>query len=345
VKAIRWIKIGITVTLFAGFLFFIVFFGGEIVQAMFPLGIGIAISYILLPLVDYFEKIKIPRTVGILFAILFSIIVILAIFIWLIPILANNIKELTRVLPELFSSVFNDFISFIEKNVPENWHSDIMQEIDNLFLNIQQRIFAGLYGLISLLPKTLSLIIDVLIGWILSFYILKDKELIVRNFKYIFPEKYREEIVCFLRDIHRVVIRFIQGQLLIAIIIGIIETIGLYLTGIPYAPLLGFIGGISNVIPYFGPYIGAVPAVTIALTISPWKAIWTILVFVIVQQIDNVFLSPRIIKEKLGLHPITTIMSVLVGGRLFGFFGLVFAVPLVAMIKIILKKAYRIISG
>ena len=318
-KAIRWIKIGITVTLFAGFLFFIVFFGGEIVQAMFPLGIGIAISYILLPLVDYFEKIKIPRTVGILFAILFSIIVILAIFIWLIPILANNIKELTRVLPELFSSVFNDFISFIEKNVPENWHSDIMQEIDNLFLNIQQRIFAGLYGLISLLPKTLSLIIDVLIGWILSFYILKDKELIVRNFKYIFPEKYREEIVCFLRDIHRVVIRFIQGQLLIAIIIGIIETIGLYLTGIPYAPLLGFIGGISNVIPYFGPYIGAVPAVTIALTISPWKAIWTILVFVIVQQIDNVFLSPRIIKEKLGLHPITTIMSVLVGGRLFGF--------------------------
>lgn len=344
-KAIRWIKIGITVTLFAGFLFFIVFFGGEIVQAMFPLGIGIAISYILLPLVDYFEKIKIPRTVGILFAILFSIIVILAIFIWLIPILANNIKELTRVLPELFSSVFNDFISFIEKNVPENWHSDIMQEIDNLFLNIQQRIFAGLYGLISLLPKTLSLIIDVLIGWILSFYIIKDKELIVRNFKYIFPEKYREEIVCFLRDIHRVVIRFIQGQLLIAIIIGIIETIGLYLTGIPYAPLLGFIGGISNVIPYFGPYIGAVPAVTIALTISPWKAIWTILVFVIVQQIDNVFLSPRIIKEKLGLHPITTIMSVLVGGRLFGFFGLVFAVPLVAMIKIILKKAYRIISG
>ena len=161
--------------------FFIVFFGGEIVQAMFPLGIGIAISYILLPLVDYFEKIKIPRTVGILFAILFSIIVILAIFIWLIPILANNIKELTRVLPELFSSVFNDFISFIEKNVPENWHSDIMQEIDNLFLNIQQRIFAGLYGLISLLPKTLSLIIDVLIGWILSFYILKDKELIVET--------------------------------------------------------------------------------------------------------------------------------------------------------------------
>jgi predicted PurR-regulated permease PerM len=191
----------------------------------------------------------------------------------------------------------------------------------------------------------LSVIIDILVGWILSFYILRDKELIVRKLKYVFPEKYREEIICFLRDIHRVVIRFIQGQILIAVIIGIIETIGLYIAGIPYAPLLGMIGGISNVIPYFGPYIGAVPAVAVALTISPWKAALAIIVFVIVQQIDNIILSPRIIKGKLGLHPVTTIMSVLVGGRLFGFTGLVLAVPLTAMVKIILKKAYRIISG
>lgn len=344
-KSSRWVKTGIVIALLAGFLFFIFIFGREILRAVFPLVIGIAVSYILLPLVEFFEKLKISRTLGILFSILFSIIIILAIFIWLIPILANNIKELTRVLPELLYSSFSNFMSFIEKNAPDNWHSDIMQEIDNLFINMQQRFITGLYGFISLLPKTVSVIIDILVGWILSFYILKDKDLIVKNLKYIFPEKYREEILCFIRDIHRVVVRFIQGQILIAFIIGVIETIGLYIAGIPYAPLLGFIGGISNVIPYFGPYIGAIPAVTIALTISPLKAGLTILVFVVVQQIDNLFLSPRIIKEKLGLHPITTIMSVLVGGQLFGFFGLVFAVPLVAMIKIILNKVYRIISG
>lgn len=344
-KASRWLKIGIPVALFAGLLFFIISFGTEIVKAMLPLIIGILISYILLPLVDYFDKLKIPRTMGIVFSILFSILLILAVFIWLIPILVNNVKELTKVLPELFDSTFSSFISFIERNAPDNWHSGIMLEVDNVFLRMQQKLVKALYEFVSLLPKTITVIIDVLIGWILSFYILKDKELIISNFKYIFPEKYKEEIICFLRDIHRVVIRFIQGQMLIAIIIGILEMVGLYIAGVPYAPLLGFIGGVSNIIPYFGPYIGAVPAVTIALTVSPWKALWTILIFVIVQQIDNVFLSPRIIKGKLGLHPITTIMSVLVGGRLFGFFGLVFAVPLVAMIKIILNKVYRIISG
>ena len=116
-----------------------------------------------------------------------------------------------------------------------------------------------------------------------------------------------------MRDIHRVALKFIQGQIIIAIIIGIIETIGLYIVGMPYAIFLGFIGGISNIIPYFGPYIGAVPAVVIALTISPWKALLVISVFVIVQQLDNIILTPKIIKGKLGLHPIITIMSVLVG--------------------------------
>lgn len=344
-KVGRWIKIGILVALFAGLLFFIIVFGKDILKAMVPLGIGIIVSYILLPLVDYFDRVKISRTAGILLSILISVIFILAIFIWMIPVLINNIKDLTRVLPELSGSVFSNFVSFMERNVPGSLRRNIMQEIDNAFLKLQQSLVTEMYDLVSRLPKTLTVIIDILVGWVLSFYILKDKELIIRNLKYIFPEKYREEIICFLRDIHMVVIRFIQGQILIAIIIGIIETIGLYIVGIPYAPLLGFIGGISNVIPYFGPYIGAVPAVIIALTVSPWKAIWTALVFIIVQQIDNVFLSPRIIKGKLGLHPITTILAVLVGGRLFGFFGLVFAVPLVAMVKIIVKKVHRIVSG
>ncbi|NLX76597.1 MAG: AI-2E family transporter [Clostridiaceae bacterium] len=344
-KAVRWVKTGIPAALLAGFLFFIVFFGKEIIKAMVPLGIATAISYILLPVVDYSEKLKMPRTVGIIISILLSMVVILAVFVWIIPILANNISDISRALPELFNSVFNNIVYFVEKNAPDDWHNDIMQEINNLFSRLQQELITGLYGFFSILPETLSVIIDILVGWILSFYILRDKELIVRKLKYVFPEKYREEIICFLRDIHRVVIRFIQGQILIAVIIGIIETIGLYIAGIPYAPLLGMIGGISNVIPYFGPYIGAVPAVAVALTISPWKAALAIIVFVIVQQIDNIILSPRIIKGKLGLHPVTTIMSVLVGGRLFGFTGLVLAVPLTAMVKIILKKAYRIISG
>ena len=152
-------------------------------------------------------------------------------------------------------------------------------------------------------------------------------------------------MVCFFRDIHQVVLRFIQGQIIIAIIISIIETLGLILIGMPYAPLLGFIGGVSNIIPYFGPYIGAVPALAVALTMSPWMALWTAIVFLVVQQVDNIYLSPRIMEGKLGLHPVTTILAVIVGGKLFGMLGLLFSVPLVAMLKILLKRLYRFVSG
>lgn len=344
-KASRLLRTGIPVVLVAGVIFLIAFWGREILQAFFPLFTGIIVSYILLPLAEFFEKQKVSRTLSIFFSIFLSLIVILMIFVLLIPVLADNIKDLTKVLPDLYNSAISSLMNFIRKNTPENMQNGIIRETENFFLNLQQRFVGNLHGFIDILPKTLPVIIDILAGWILSYYILRDREKIIEKFKYIFPKKYREEIVCFMRDIHRIVVKFIQGQILIALIVGFFETTGLYIVGVPYAPLLGFIGGISNIIPYFGPYIGAVPAITVALALSPGKAVLSVLVFVTVQQIDNLFLTPRIIKEKLGLHPVTTIMSVIIGGRLFGFFGLIFTVPLVAMIKIAIKKVYRIISG
>lgn len=344
-KASRWIKAGISVALAAGFIFFIVLWGSEILNALFPFFTGIIFSYVLLPLAECFERLKISRTLSILFSILLSLVIVILIFVWLIPVLLNNIKDLTRVLPELYHSVSSNITEFVERNAPDSMHSNIRHEIDRFFIGLQQVFLDSLHDFLSLLPRTLSVLVDILVGWILSFYILKDRELIIENLKHVFPEKYREGAVCFVRDIHKIVVRFIQGQIFIAFIVGIIETAGLYIAGIPYAPLLGFIGGISNVIPYFGPYIGAVPAVTIALTVSPWKAVLAAFVFVVAQQIDNLFLSPRILKEKLGLHPVTIIMSVTAGGRLFGFFGLVFAVPLAAVLKTVFQRLYRAISG
>lgn len=314
-------------------------------QAMLPLGIGIVIAYILLPVVEALDNLKISRVFSILISFALSIFIILVILLWLIPIFIENIKDLTTVLPGMFEETFNNLKGFIERNIPLGWQQGILRELDNSFEKVQDRITQAMYDLISSLPGTISFILDVLLAWILSFYILKDKEQLVSNLKFFFPKSIRGEMVCFFRDIHRVVLRFIQGQVLIALIISIIETLGLYLVGMPYAPLLGFIGGLSNIIPYFGPYIGAVPALAVALTLSPWKAVWTAVVFLVVQQLDNIYLSPRIMEGKLGLHPVTTILAVIVGGKLFGMVGLLLSVPLVAMLKILIKRVYRTVSG
>ncbi len=344
-KAGRWTQIGILAALFAGLLFFIIRYGKAFMQAMLPLGIGIVIAYILLPLVEALDNLKISRIFSILISFALSLFIILVILLWLIPIFIENIKDLTTVLPGMFEETFKNLRLLIERNVPLSWQQGILQEMDNSFVKMQDRMTQAMYNLISSLPGTISFILDALLAWILSFYILKDKEQLVNNLKFFFPKSIRGEMVCFFRDIHRVVLRFIQGQVLIAIIISIIETLGLYLVGMPYAPLLGFIGGLSNIIPYFGPYIGAVPALAVALTLSPWKAVWTAVVFLVVQQLDNIYLSPRIMEGKLGLHPVMTILAVIVGGKLFGMAGLLFSVPLVAMLKILVKRLYRTVSG
>ena len=341
----RWIRISILSGLVLGILFSALYFGKSLLQAMLPLGLGVVIAYIELPIVEYADKLKISRTISILLSFLISFFIIIITLLCIIPLLVDNIKGLTSFIPGAFNTILNYVLSFIETNVPSVWQQDILIELDNNFMKLQSRIMQEIYNFISNIPKRIFFIFDVIIGWILSFYILRDKEQIKEGIKHFFPTIYREDMICFFRDIHRVVLRFIQGQISIAVIIAIIETAGLYIIGMQYAPILGFFGGISNVIPYFGPYIGAIPALAVAVTISPWKAFWTAIVFIIAQQIDNIILSPRIMKGKLGLHPVTTIMAVIVGGRLFGIPGMMLSVPLIAMLKILLKRIFKVVSG
>lgn len=344
-KAGKWIRIGILAALVAGLLFLLMRYTKQVLKAAAPLWLGIIAAYFLLPVVEWLDKRKLSKNSSIIAAFALSVMIILVILLWLIPILIDNIKDLTEVIPDLCSTTMHNIKGFIEKNTPEQWRGAVLKEIDNKLTLLSENITEVLYGFISALPGTVSFIIDILLAWIISFYILKDRERIIRNLKCFFPEQLREDAVCFFRDIHRVVLRFIQGQVFIALILAVIETFGLYIIGMTYAPLLGFIGGVSNIIPYFGPYIGSVPAIAVALATSPWKALWTAAVFITAQQLDNIFLSPKIMKGKLGLHPVTTIMAVIVGGRLFGVPGLLFGVPAAAMLKIAGKKALRLISG
>lgn len=344
-KAGKWVCIVILAVLVAGLLFFLIRYAKQVMKAAAPLWLAILAAYCMLPVVEWLDKSKLSKNTSIVVSFALSILVILVILLWLIPVLIENIKDLTEVIPDLCSNAIKSIKGFIEKNTPEQWRATVLNEIDNKFDLLAERITEALYIFISELPGTVSFIFDILLAWIISFYILRDRERIIGNLKYIFPEQYRDDAVCFFRDIHRIVLRFIQGQVFIALILAAVETFGLYIIGMPYAPLLGFIGGVSNIIPYFGPYIGAVPAIAVALAESPWKALWTAVVFIIAQQFDNIFLSPKIMNGKLGLHPVTTIMAVIIGGRLFGVPGLLFGVPAAAMLKIAGKKALRFMSG
>jgi len=204
-------------------------------------------------------------------------------------------------------------------------------------------LVSGLKKSLSMCIDGISMFFDFLMAMIIAYYLMKDADFFREGFLSLFPRKWRNGIITTAREINAVVSNFIKGQLLTALIVGCLEAIGLLIIKVRYPVVLGFVGGIANIIPYFGPFIGAIPAVAVALLQSPAKVIWTIVVFTLIQQIDNNFISPKIIEGRLGLHPVTTILVVLVGGEFFGIFGMLVSVPAAAILKIILKRTIKAI--
>jgi predicted PurR-regulated permease PerM len=179
----------------------------------------------------------------------------------------------------------------------------------------------------------INILLYFVVGPLLGIYILMDADRLRDVFIRVMPKKYRKDVGNTIDRISHVAGRYIRGQILVSIIIGILCTIVLLVLRVDFAILLGAIAGIFNLIPLLGPIIGGIPAALAALFISPLKALLVILLFIAIQQIDNYVISPNVMKYQVGVHPGLIIFSLMAGGALFGFWGLLIAVPTVAIVQ------------
>lgn len=338
----------IVVLLIAALAYFVYTYRGKIARVLSPFFITVLLVYIVKPLSDRLTAKRIPVSISILIVYLFMLALLAAISIYLVPELAANIRELMETLPQFISSyesLFNDLLSIINSS---NWSEQVKSAIFDQIANTADQAQAFLVRLLEdglkLIVDMARIIVDLTIALVLTYYTIKDGEKFKEYTLLLLPRRWRNGMTGACKEINRILAGFIQGQLMIAFIVGIMETIGLMIVGMRYPLVLGMIGGLANIIPYFGPYIGAVPALAIALTISPMKAVWTVVVFLAVQQIDNNFISPKMIEGKLGLHPVATIFAVLAGGEFFGIMGMLLAVPVMAILRVIINKAVEAIA-
>lgn len=333
--------IGFSLLIF-GVVLFIYYFSNKIFKIISPLLIAVVIAYVIYPLVIKFERKGFKRSISIIVIYSFIILVLIFFSVYIMPYVLNNAKELFSTLPSITNEYQEFFNSFISKIKTSRWPPEvknlIFREIDNATILLQQYTQQAMKKSLGLIASSIAILVNAVLSMIIAYYFLKDINEIKRSALMIAPKRMRNELVNIGRELNAIISHFIQGQLLTACIVGTLETLGLYFVHVKYPFALGLIGGIANIIPYFGPFLGAIPAVAIALIDSPSKALLTILVFIIVQQIDNAFISPKIIEGKLGLHPITTIVAVLVGGEFFGIIGMLIGVPVTAMIKVLLKR-------
>lgn len=323
-------------------LYFIYVYRSKIGRIVSPFLIAIVISYLVYPLVVRLERKNIPRTKGIILVYSVMILVFSAVFVFIIPELISNTRQLINALPEIISqyqALFNELISSLKNSrLPDEIKDMMFKEINSGAELAQNYIANGLKKTMYGLADMVTVLLDVLLAMVIAYYFIKDSEAFKFLALSIVPRKWRKDIILAGREINAVLSNFILGQLLVALIVGAIEVAGLILLRVKYPVILGVIGGITNVIPYFGPIIGAIPSVAVALLESPLKALWTIILFTVVQQIDNVIITPKIVEGRVGLHPVATILAVLIGGEFFGIIGMLVAVPVAAMLKIIITR-------
>lgn len=313
-----------------------------------PFLMTVPLVYIVKPVATRLAAKKIPINAAILLVYFFFIAVAVSIAIFFIPQLAANIRDLMETLPELMERYEQIFNSLLKSIKASNWSDQvkeaIFKEIESGTEMIRELLVRFLENGLNTIMDVARKLVDLTVAMVIAYYVIKDGETFRDFALLLLPRRMRTGLTGIGKEISRILAGFIQGQLMTALIVGVLETMGLMLVKMKYPLVLGMIGGLANIIPYFGPYIGVLPAVAVALTISPLKAVWVLVVFIVVQQLDNNFISPKMIEGRLGLHPVATIFAVLAGGEFFGILGMLLAVPAMAILRVLFNKAVKAVA-
>ncbi|VTU48011.1 AI-2E family transporter [Latilactobacillus sakei] len=318
---------------------------GTFISTLFGPIIGAGLLFYLFnPLINLLGKLKISRkwAIAIIFIVFFGgIIFIVALA---IPQLIHQVTQVVTNLPDYVHRL-QDIIDKISTN-PHLKNIDVNKYVNQLDLkpskiaeNIMKSFTSG-FG--SMIGAVTSVTIGVFTVPIMLFYMLKDGHRLIPNIQKMLPDRYNDQVADLLRKMGATISAYIGGQALECLFVGVFTFIGYLIIGMPYAYLLGFIAGVSNIIPYLGPYIGIAPALIISLSISIPKTIMVIVVVVIVQQIDGNLIYPNVIGRSLDIHPLTIIIILLVAGNIYGILGMILAIPFYAVTKTVVVYLYDI---
>lgn len=318
-----------------------------ILQILSPFICAAIIAYILNPIMNIFEKrFKFKRGISLLltYAIIIAVIIITGVYV--IPIIYENILELTKNIPDIASQIQHWYDELMKNDDIKSivTSKQFMDSFDPAKLIDKSRILltSSLNVLLSKIFVFTSSFIKWIFGFLLSIYMLADKEKfrdIGKKVVYlIFRQKAGGELLEFLSNINNMICLYIGIKAIDSLIIGILAFIGLSIIGSPYAILLALVVGVTNMIPYLGPGIGMVVSGIVNLFVSPFKALIVFVFLLLLQQFDAWILEPKLVGGKVGLSPFLIILAITIGGSIYGMVGVILSVPVMAVIKIYIDK-------
>ena len=297
------------------------------------------LSVLLNPLVNFLEHKDLRRSLAILIVMVLIIAVVGFSFSLIIPGIIRAVESLTSNLQSgAISEVSVKVEAFFEKNFN---NAELARNVTEKINEIGVKLLGSLGTFFKSVGSFLS---SMVIIPFITFFLIKDGRRFNRAFISKVPNKYFELSLNILHKVGNQTGKYIQGQAIDALIVGMLSVLGLFIINlvfhnpIPYFIFIGMLAGIANLIPYIGPIVGAVPALVLALFSNPpnlgMVLLWIVIVFVIVQAVDNAIISPMVVSKSVNMHPLTVVVVVIIGGNIAGLIGMLFAVPFTGIIKV-----------
>lgn len=295
--------------------------------------------YICLPFQNLLEKWGFPRWASIvtIFVVLIAIIAIVVAFI--APILISNMNNLIKQTPALqreTERLVNFALTQIDK-LP----NDVTHRINNMVKSMGDGVTDVLSNSLSYITSLISTIFLLIMVPFFLIYMLKDHEKFIPAVGKFFKRERKVFVVDLLKDLNYTLKSYIQGQVTVSVILGIILYIGYTIIGLPYTPLLVLFAGVANLIPFLGPWLSFTPAAILGIIDGPTTFVWVCVITLIAQQLEGNVITPNVMGKSLSMHPLTIIVVILAAGDLGGFTLILIAVPLYAVLKTIISNIFK----
>jgi len=320
----------IFIILFFVFLYLLV---DVLIILLFAVIIASAIS----PFANWLDEKKFPRLLGIILLYLSIFALVIFLLSLIIPFVSLEINQLTKDLPDFLRNVSSTIEEAQE--VTSTRYFDFLNELLNLLDSFSEYLALSSGSLMSFIVGIFGGVISFVAILVISFYLSYMRKGVENFIRAVVPEKYESMFLNVWKRSERKIGKWVQGQLLLALIVGLAVYIGLSLLGIRFALLLGIVAMILELVPNVGPVLAAIPAVILAFVQGPATlGLWVLLLYIIIQQIENHLLVPVVLGRTVGLNPVVVIIALLIGAKLAGILGIILAVPAAAILVEILEE-------
>ena len=284
------------------------------------------------------DKLKIPRLISVLLIYLVCVGLLAGLLIAFIPSFAKELKDFSVEFPKYADELYQKFRGLQEGSLR---YQKLIDQTQSILNSLGEALKGSAANVVS---KTLNIfggLFSVLIVIVISFYLAVQKNGIQNLLKGITPKEHESYVLNLWERAQKKMGHWLQGQLFLAVVIGVLVYIGLSLLNIRFALLLAIIAGILELVPYIGPVLAGIPAVILAFFQAPILALWVLILYIVVQQLENYLLVPVIMKKVVGLNPVIVIIALLIGGKLLGILGIILAVPAAAVLAEFFKDVKR----